>query len=1022
MWLVNGYYQPQLRVYPNEWRVLDIYIASGDRIVELAMKSTIGYIETTGVTPTYCDMILMARSGIYFTKTREIVKSIALLQSERVSIAFRCPSVGYFYFQTIADIEEPASSKVLGVTGSDIQLVSNQVLMTIKVSGKAVVMSAPPTDLSFIRRPSAINIPPAISSATNKVVVSVSTAQPKGKIPSTYLSCPNSSATPPLPWITDPAGGDHANQFLIGLGSNCRLPCYDETLCSALYGAEDYSLLSFPTVKNGGCTYATSVMNQVGSKDPSVTNFASCVEPHNGSHTNSIPPGFYEVSYTLSEIENVNTMVWGHADFPYAVTIPNHWLQLLHYQVINDSTANILIRDDYSPSYDYTTDILDSSTTATTTGSVSGSASKLTDWQDVWPSLKGITTLRMSRLFHTITPSTAGGPGAAKDGVLYPLTTPFLKYEDHGFIRFLRFYEIEQRETNTSVPITQPTVTPTLSPVPTTPMTGDETKPKDSDIIDSDSAQERYQCDVLGRSFYYQEEIDIARQVRILRTASCPNHFSTCQHAECGGTQAKTRALQFSTKKSTYEIPLYPRLAQLPLQDLTCMNAETVLGLALNGVGFHPVSEYTNDGNTYFQEFPMYHATKYECLEFTGLYGVTDSERQIERESNPTQYYADYNRVTYGRTPCSVHPHFANGIKYCGNVMNVTDTPLVLRVSNRIDKCGGFADHEGGRYVYHSLPICLLVQLTSEARAANAANIAASTDGISSAATISSLLQRGHSVQIGWSMDGFPIYGPQTVKGIRMLPCGHADAHPQLCLDACYGYYGALPGVDEYLYRYYIPTTQRIASLTESYADSTKIIPTDSGNNATVKHSIPCSKQVVNGGKCDRLTNQCCTSEVPDSSFFPYVMGCYRGCKLNDSSCTSTEERGFTSNFIPQIANYAKTIFVSEEEVRFQAKDEEQLAAMATAALNSTASLESVNSDEEIMTTTGSVMPTSDRRVLTRNATSNGHNLYTIFRQFQQDQESTANAAQEIAALEYFPSSNIDGFITGMTIDEENEM
>lgn len=97
---------------------------------------------------------------------------------------------------------------------------------------------------------------------------------------------------------------------------------------------------------------------------------------------------------------------------------------------------------------------------------------------------------------------------------------------------------------------------------------------------------------------------------------------------------------------------------------------------------------------------------------------------------------------------------------------------------------------------------------------------------------------RDHSPQLGWALDGFPVFGPVGAKGtyivlamevcitsyficiansiplhshilattgIAMLPCGGAGAHPVLCLDVCGGYQGKLPGYDKYLYRYYVP-------------------------------------------------------------------------------------------------------------------------------------------------------------------------------------------------------------------------
>jgi DNA repair exonuclease SbcCD nuclease subunit len=55
-------------------------------------------------------------------------------------------------------------------------------------------------------------------------------------------------------------------------------------------------------------------------------------------------------------------------------------------------------------------------------------------------------------------------------------------------------------------------------------------------------------------------------------------------------------------------------------------------------------------------------------------------------------------------------------------------------------------------------------------------------------------------------------------------------------------------------------------------------------------------------------------------------MGCYRGCPLSLSSsssssgerekkCVLSEDIGYTKRFIPQVSQYAKKVFVNEEEI-----------------------------------------------------------------------------------------------------------
>ena len=96
------------------------------------------------------------------------------------------------------------------------------------------------------------------------------------------------------------------------------------------------------------------------------------------------------------------------------------------------------------------------------------------------------------------------------------------------------------------------------------------------------------------------------------------------------------------------------------------------------------------------------------------------------------------------------------------------------------DCCSGHSSGTGG-YHYHFPPSCLIAQANKEAPIAG-----------------------GHSAQIGWAQDGFPIYGPLGPGGVEIRNCGASGAHATYCQDKCGGYEGELPGVDNYKYRYYI--------------------------------------------------------------------------------------------------------------------------------------------------------------------------------------------------------------------------
>ena len=152
------------------------------------------------------------------------------------------------------------------------------------------------------------------------------------------------------------------------------------------------------------------------------------------------------------------------------------------------------------------------------------------------------------------------------------------------------------------------------------------------------------------------------------------------------------------------------------------------------------------------------------------------------------------------------------------------------------DCCTGHSDYEYA-YHYHFPPSCLLAQANK-------------------AAPISD----GHSAQVGWAQDGFPIYGPLGPGGVEIRNCGTSGAHATYCQDECGGYEGELPGVDNYKYRYYI--TGKVGDL----------------------NTLP-------------------STPMPDSEelYYPYTIRCYRGCTIPSTptgisdfkSCEGTD--GFTS-------------------------------------------------------------------------------------------------------------------------------
>ena len=231
---------------------------------------------------------------------------------------------------------------------------------------------------------------------------------------------------------------------------------------------------------------------------------------------------------------------------------------------------------------------------------------------------------------------------------------------------------------------------------------------------------------------------------------------------------------------------------------------------------------------------------------------------------------ADYGYNSSGRTACPLHGS-ADGILACGDT--------VRSQGSSFDKCGGYAHVATGEYAYHAAPVCLIQQLQAALSAANVSQtVVVSASGYE--ATVSYASSAQVSPQLGWALDGFPIYGPYGAGGIEMFRCGHADAHTSVCLDECNGYAGELPSIDAFTYRYHF-----------------------SGGANSTGH---CSESIVNAdGGCSRLENKCCVSALPPASSYPYSIGCLRGCEYGDVGCVQTGAKGTSSTYAPAASHFA---------------------------------------------------------------------------------------------------------------------
>jgi len=146
------------------------------------------------------------------------------------------------------------------------------------------------------------------------------------------------------------------------------------------------------------------------------------------------------------------------------------------------------------------------------------------------------------------------------------------------------------------------------------------------------------------------------------------------------------------------------------------------------------------------------------------------------------------------------------------------------------DFCSGHSQQQG-EYHYHFPPTCLLAQ-----------------------ATANNSTSDGHSPQIGWSFDGFPIYGPLGPGGVMMTHTSEGCTG-DYCLDECSGQMKELPALDGFMYRYYL-----------------------SGETSDL-FSLPGDPK-------------------PASSDYPFTMNCYIGCLWDDlsmGSCNGTS--GVSANY-----------------------------------------------------------------------------------------------------------------------------
>lgn len=585
VWLTNGQYQPTYTMQPGEWRIFDLLVASGDRIVELELRTDIGYAAgLSAVDAAKCDIRLLALDGIYLSESRTgpAVTHLTLLQSSRASIAVMCSEVDTYYFQSATTFDR--SNEHFGI--GDFQTKSNQNLLTLNIAGAEFIMDAPPTNLSSIPRPAAFDdlLTTSTSSAASieTETWSISTAQGGCcGVTTVGLSVDQLCALDAAA-----AGRTTSPSFWLGVGADCRPACYEPILCAALYGIDPsgaiaavsvdqggggYSLESFPTSRKGACQYASFPgylqynYSASGAEAASggcstsytrtVADAATVASARNVGQSSAVSSTVLTAGFVATQGARQVISLYGHEDFPYPLFLQGHAFQIGEFSNVDKSISNIIGRSEYA-----------------VTGSIDSSLYAATgDWKEVWPSLTG-----KSVLFANI---------ADVSNASLLILTPFLKYSDAGLIRNIAVQSASDAANDTATGGSSED-TAAADVVDDTVMVIDIPR---SAELNSDSAAAQYLCDVDGANFSYTEAMAVQQRIRTLSFNSCPNHFSLCQDNECGGEQ-KTRAL---IRPDTLQVPLYPGIAARGPLDTTC--SADLVGVALNGVGIYSASDGSTD-------------------------------------------------------------------------------------------------------------------------------------------------------------------------------------------------------------------------------------------------------------------------------------------------------------------------------------------------------------------------------------------------------------------------------------------
>ena len=138
----------------------------------------------------------------------------------------------------------------------------------------------------------------------------------------------------------------------------------------------------------------------------------------------------------------------------------------------------------------------------------------------------------------------------------YAILSNFLKFEDTGYFNAINVTSsMPAPTTNSDDNSSDNNTTTNMNSTSST----SSSLPPEEYIENPSSALANYTCDVAGSSWYYRENVS-QPNLRTITVHSCPNHFSSCQSAECAGTN-NSRALVY---KKVLIIPSQPFISTLP--------------------------------------------------------------------------------------------------------------------------------------------------------------------------------------------------------------------------------------------------------------------------------------------------------------------------------------------------------------------------------------------------------------------------------------------------------------------------